>query len=100
MILAGDIGGTKSNLALMEKKGDRFRVVFIYRYPSHEYTRFGDIIDDFLSRGRDFLSASRTATIAAAGFRVAGPVVAGGVRVTILTWGLDADSLARQLITP
>ena len=100
MILAGDIGGTKSNLALMEKKGDRFRVVFIYRYPSHEYTRFGDIIDDFLSRGRDFLSASPTGRIAAAGFGVAGPVIGRGVRITNLTWGLDADSLERQLGTP
>jgi glucokinase len=57
VILAGDIGGTKSNLALMEKKGDRFRVVFLHRYRSDQYTRFEDIIEDFLGRGRDFLSA-------------------------------------------
>ncbi len=99
MILAGDIGGTKSNLALMEKKGDRFRVVFIYRYPSHEYTRFEDIIDDFLSRGRGFLSASPAGRIAAAGFGFAGPVIGRAVRVTNLTWGLDADALERQLGT-
>ena len=73
MILAGDIGGTKSNFALMEKKGDRFAIVFIHRYPSQEYTRFEDIIDDFLGRGRDFLSASPPGKIAAAGFGVAGP---------------------------
>jgi glucokinase len=99
MILAGDIGGTKSNLALMEKKGDRFRVVFTHRYPSHEYTRFQDIIDDFLGRGRDFLSAAPPGKIVAAGFGVAGPVIGRAVRITNLTWGLDADSLERQLGT-
>ena len=51
MILAGDIGGTKSNLALLEKKGDSFRAVFIHRYASQDYTRFEDIIGDFLARG-------------------------------------------------
>ena len=99
MILAGDIGGTKSNLALMEKKGDRFGVVFIHRYPSHEYARFEDILDDFLGRGRDFLSVSPPGKIVAAGFGVAGPVIGRGVRITNLTWGLDADSLERQLGT-
>ena len=96
MILAGDIGGTKSNLALMEKKGDRFRVVFLHRYPSHEYMRFEDIIEDFLGRGRDFLSASAPGTIQAAGFGVAGPVIGRGVRITNLAWGIDADALERQ----
>lgn len=99
MILAGDIGGTKSNLALLEKKGDSLRVMFIYRYPSHEYTRFENIIDDFLARGRDFLSASPTGRIQAAGFGVAGPVIGRGVRITNLTWGLDADALEHQLGT-
>src|SRR6202040_1010351 len=37
--------------------------------------------------------------IVAAGFGVAGPVIGRGVRITNLTWGLDADSLARQLGT-
>lgn len=99
MILAGDIGGTKSNLALMEKKGDRYCVVFMHRYPSEEYTRFEDIIEDFLGRGRDFLSPSARGSIQAAGFGVAGPVIGRGVRITNLSWGIDADALERQLGT-
>lgn len=99
MILAGDIGGTKSNLALLEGQGDRFRVVFSYRYPSHEYTRFADIIDDFLVRSRDFISASPAGRIQAAGFGVAGPVIGRGVRITNLSWGIDEDALERQLST-
>jgi glucokinase len=99
MILAGDIGGTKSNLALMEKKGDRFRVAFLYRYPSDKYTRFEDIIEDFLHRGRDYLAASPPGKIQAAGFGVAGPVMGRGVRITNLSWGIDADALERHLGT-
>lgn len=99
MILAGDIGGTKSNLALMEKKGDRYCIVFMHRYSSEEYTRFEDIIEDFLGRGRDFLSASARGSIQAAGFGVAGPVIGRGVRITNLSWGIDADALERQLGT-
>jgi len=100
MILAGDIGGTKSNLALMEKQGDRFAIVFVHRYTSQEYSRFEDIIDDFLGRVRPLLSASSAGKIVAAGFGVAGPVMGRKVHITNLTWGLDADSLARQLSTP
>lgn len=99
MILAGDIGGTKSNLALMEKKGDRYRIVFMHRYSSEEYSRFEDIIEDFLGRGRDFLSPSARGGIQAAGFGVAGPVIGRGVRITNLSWGIDADALERQLGT-
>jgi glucokinase len=84
----------------MEKKGDRFRVVFLHRYRSDQYTRFEDIIEDFLGRGRDFLSASPSGKIQAAGFGVAGPVIGSGVRITNLSWGIDADSLERQLGTP
>lgn len=99
MILAGDIGGTKSNLALMEKKGDSFQIVFLHRYASDQYTQFEEIIEDFLGRGRDFLSASPAGRVQAAGFGVAGPVIGRGVRITNLTWGIDADALERQLGT-
>ena len=97
MILAGDIGGTKSNLALMEKKGDHLRIVFLHRYPNHEYTRFEDIIQDFLDRGRDFLSASPLGKVQAAGFGVAGPVRAGRSKISNLPWIIDAGELAKQL---
>ena len=99
MILAGDIGGTKSNLALMEKNGERLRIVFLHRYSSQDYARFEDILEDFLSRGRDFLSATAPARIQAAGFGVAGPVIGRSVRITNLTWEIDADQVERQLGT-
>jgi glucokinase len=104
MILAGDIGGTKSNIALMEvKPGQKIgqdagcpTVAFIHRYSNHEYKQFADIIEDFLRRARSFLSGSK---IAAAGFGVAGPITGRQVRITNLPWGLDAEVLERQLGT-
>lgn len=99
MILAGDVGGTKSNLALMEKNGDGFRLVFSHRYPSNDFTCFDDIIEDFLARGENFLSTSPPGKIVAAGFGVAGPVIGRGVRITNLSWAIDGDALERQLGT-
>jgi glucokinase len=99
VILAGDIGGTKSNLALMEKNGDGFRLVFSHRYPSNDFTCFDNIIEDFLARGKNFLAASPPGKIVAAGFGVAGPVIGRGVRITNLSWAIDGDALERQLGT-
>jgi len=99
VILAGDIGGTKSNLALMEKNGDGFRLVFSHPYPSNDFTCFDDIIEDFLARGENFLSTSPPGKIVAAGFGVAGPVIGRGIRVTNLSWAIDGDALERQLGT-
>ncbi len=101
MILAGDIGGTKSNLALLEKTGDRLRVAFLHRYASDAYTRFEEMIEDFLGRGKDFLQAAPgQRKIQAAGFGVAGPIIGRGVRITNLSWGIQADAVERQLGTP
>lgn len=99
MILAGDIGGTKSNLALVEQKENGFRSVFMHRYASREFARFEDLVEDFLGRGRDFLRASPGGRIQAAGIGVAGPVIGRVVRVTNLPWEIEADSLERQLGT-
>jgi glucokinase len=100
VILAGDIGGTKSNLALLEKTGDRLRVVFLHRYASDAYTRFEDMIEDFLGRGKDFLQGLPQRKIQAAGFGVAGPIIGRRVRITNLSWGIQADTVERQLGTP
>lgn len=109
MILAGDVGGTKSNLALMDrlpqqpnmaKSGPAFRTIFGRRYPSHHYSSFEEIIRDFMVEARPVLAGSPAGKILAAGFGVAGPIIGRRVQVTNLTWALDADALAQQLGTP
>ncbi len=99
MILAGDIGGTKCNLALVEKREDGFHVRHKRVYPSRAFARLADIVAAFLADGeaRELVASAPAGKIVAAGFGLAGPVIAGEVRLTNLDWGVDAESLARQL---
>ena len=79
MILAGDIGGTKTLLALFDR--DRRDPVALESYPSAEQTGLEGMIGAFL--------AEHPAEVDAAGFGVAGPVRDGHV---------DATNLARNLM--
>ncbi len=100
MILAGDIGGTKCNLALLDTRDGGFQVRFREHYPTHEYARFEDMIDAFLRAAREASPVGADEQILAAGFGVAGPVLGRRVQMTNVTWALDADSLEHQLGTP
>jgi len=99
LILAGDIGGTKCNLALLDQRNDAFQVRFREHFPTHEYSRFEDMVDAFLNAARQAFATSAQEPILAAGFGVAGPVMGRRVQMTNVTWALDADSLERQLGT-
>ena len=99
MILAGDIGGTKCNLALYEVSGDDFHIVAKHRYESREFTSFPEVIEKFLA---DTLKQTKNAgarEIRAAGFGVAGPVIDHRVKATNLPWHVDGPAVARQLST-
>lgn len=92
MILAGDIGGTKTLLALFGD--DAPDPVFERRVASAEHADFDGLLAAFLEQARAFVpSQSR---IEAAAFGVAGPVDAGRVHVTNLPWILDASALAAR----
>jgi glucokinase len=100
LILAGDIGGTKCNLALLDRRDDAFQVRFRQHFPTHEYSRFEDMIDAFLIGARQAAAIPAQEPIQAAGFGVAGPVMGRRVQMTNVAWALDGDSLERQLGTP
>jgi glucokinase len=97
MILAGDIGGTKCNLALYEFHSSGYRKIVQQRYESRDFTAFDQIIDKFLSETRKGTKAA--GAIEAAGFGVAGPVINHRVKVTNLPWAVDGPALAKQLAT-
>jgi len=99
MILAGDIGGSKCNLALVEKREDGFRVRHKRSFPSPSFSRLADIVAAFLAEAREMAASSPAGKIVAAGFGVAGPVIAGRAHLTNLGWDVNADSLARQIGT-
>lgn len=87
MILAGDIGGTKTNLALFED--DPRTPLHLATYPSADYESLAAIVREFL--------AERPGTVDAACFGVAGPVRDGKVPKVNLAWSVDAQELAQEL---
>jgi glucokinase len=99
MILAGDIGGTKCNLALYEINGNTHRQITKHRYDSHEFPTFDQLISKFLFDTRAETKNAGADAIDAAGFGVAGPVIDRRVKTTNLPWVVEASSLAAQLGT-
>ncbi|NIQ02987.1 MAG: glucokinase, partial [Nitrospinaceae bacterium] len=89
MILAGDIGGTKVNLALFEDRQGRLHRVEETKFESRSYEGLEDILDEFLRQtGKP---------VDQAGFGVAGPVQDGRCEVTNLPWVVETDHLRRRL---
>ena len=93
MILAGDIGGTKTVLALFEPERGGLRLVRDVTQPSRNFASLDAII-------RRFLDSGPTPAIEAACFGVAGAVVDGRCTTTNLPWVLDEKVLAQTIPTP
>jgi glucokinase len=90
MILAGDIGGTKTVLALFEPAGEGLETVREATFPSRDHATFEEIL-------RTFLDGSKGARPEAACFGVAGAVMDGRVQTTNLPWSLEEDSLSQAI---
>ena len=97
MILAGDVGGTKCNLALFEARLGTLRRVAQRRFDSNKYATFEEVVAEFARQTGESGSEAGRVKVTAAGFGVAGPVVNHQVRATNLPWVVDAASLARLL---
>jgi glucokinase len=89
VILAGDIGGTKTRLAIIAAMGMEFRPIAEESFESAEYGDLEEIISQFV--------ATQRLSVTYAGFGVAGPVKNGRSQTTNLPWVIDARRLARQL---
>ncbi len=93
MILAGDIGGTKTVIGLFEESNHHLQAIREESFPSQSHGTLEEILDRFLaSRPRPSLQA--------ACFGVAGPVVEGKSKATNLPWELDEHKLAEALGVP
>jgi len=89
-ILAGDVGGTKTNMALCQVDADGIQKLKEKKYASHDHHSLKEIILDFTG---DMLP-ERICTA------VAGPVLHGKSSLTNLSWQLDSDSLSAELKIP
>ena len=94
MILAGDVGGTKCNLALFSEKNGKLIPVFKQRFASKDFAQFELIVREFSLQAAPHLKREK---VRAAGFGVAGPVINNRVRATNLPWTVEAFSLASEL---
>lgn len=94
MILAGDVGGTKCNLALFAEKNGKLEFVFRERFASKAFAKFDLIIREFLRRAAPHLGQQK---IRAAGFGVAGPVIDNRIHATNLPWIVEAETLAQEV---
>lgn len=89
MLLAGDIGGTKTNLAVFSYETGWRLPIAEATFPSASYPSLEALVREFLSQ-HDF-------SVDHASFGVAGPVVAGRATITNLPWMMDEVQLQREL---
>jgi glucokinase len=87
MILAGDVGGTKVNLALYDFIDGNLKHSRDKQYPAKEYAGLEEIVKEFVVSEK----------VTAACFGVPGPVRDGRLRLTNLPWTLDSRELAANL---
>jgi glucokinase len=88
ILLAGDIGGTKTRLSLFSCSKDRYRLLFEKSFPSQHYSGLEILLTKFLGAKKEIASAC---------FGVAGPVIKGKTKVTNLPWVIGTKSLQKKL---
>jgi len=89
IILAGDIGGTNTRLALCEQNGENFSVVTEDKFPSAKFSGLDRIIEKFLD--------GQPHKIARACFGVPGPISGETIKLANLPWTVDVKGLKSQL---
>src|SRR5512134_157871 len=87
-ILAGDLGGTKTVLALYRPDDPIDRPYRSEKFPSGDYDDLDSIVERFLDQSGE--------TPQAAAFGVAGPIVGGKAHITNLLWEIDPERLSRS----
>lgn len=90
MILAGDVGGTKTNVALLESdEQGALNIKAQQTFASRDFPSLEAIVEKFTGAHKEKVSR--------ACFGVAGPVIGGRVQTPNLHWSVDAETLAHTL---
>jgi len=87
MLLAGDIGGTKTVIALFEERAGVLQETQAETFPSQSHSSLEEILAKFLNNRANL-------ELTAGCFGVAGPVIAGKSKITNLPWEMAEDTLA------
>jgi len=89
MLIAGDIGGTTTRLALVSEKQGARKFIAEQEVRSGDYSGLEPIVEAFLT--------ANNAQVTSACFDVPGPVIAGRAQLTNLPWDLDEATLCKNL---
>ena len=89
MIVAGEIGATRTRLAAFVTEGNRLQLVVEKNYLSQEHAGFPEVLGQFIR--------NEGIAVDSACFGVAGPVRGGRSKLPNLPWIIDARELAQQL---
>lgn len=89
MILAGDIGATRTRMAAFQAEGTRLEMVVEKTYKSQEHSGLAEIVGAFVN--------TEGILVHSACFGVAGPVRSGRSKISNLPWTIDSRELAIQL---
>jgi glucokinase len=93
VFLAGDIGGTNTNLALVGYSEGNFRILLSKRFPTQEQTSLLSPIGLFLKEAAaDGLSSPIDFCCVSA----AGPVIDGSIRLTNASWSINAAEISER----
>jgi glucokinase len=90
MILAGDIGGTKTNLALFKVENNILEMQAQQQFSSKEFSSLTEVIVAFEEQ-------TSMPKIEAACFGIAGPIIDGHCRTTNLPWDISTEDLQKHL---
>jgi glucokinase len=89
MLIAGDIGGTKTDLAIYSSESGPYTPLAQTEVRSADYPSLQVMVREFLTQVK--------MSVDVASFDVAGPVINGRVKTTNLPWVLDESTLAHEL---
>jgi glucokinase len=92
MLLAGDIGGTKTNLALFASQDELRTPVREATFPSAQYPSLEALVSEFLYQAGE--------QVQLACFGVAGPVIDGKAKITNLPWVMEEEDMQKTLHIP
>ena len=92
MLLAGDIGGTKTLLGLFDPLPVRPRALSVRSFVTLDYADLRPMLTEFLARERSSADALESAC-----FGVAGPVLGDTAELTNVPWRIDAHRVAAAL---
>lgn len=93
MLLAADIGGTKTRLAVFSSVAELRTPLLEKTFPSTRYSSLEALVQEFLAQ-------PNVPAIQQASFGVAGPVLDGSAKVTNLPWTMNEEKLQQALRIP